>query len=549
VGVSRFARRVLVTAAVIGCAVCAAAPAYATFPGENGKIVFSKDGDLWTIKADGSELTQLTSGDRNDWRPKWAPDGSMIAFNGDECASCTYYERGYDGFGVYVWHPDGSATRFGADKVDYTDAAWASDRRLVFTTEKGADFYDSVVGLFSRLVVVGRDGTYHEILAALLPPASPDWSPLGDRLMVLLHYDGSTINFYDEAGHGTTFSDPANVGEIPESFSPSWSPDGSRIAWVSGIFDSDCPAECNYTALPDGSDFHRVTEGLVDSSVAWSPDGSQFAFTRQDTWDAPPEVWLMNSDGTDAHFLTEGAAPDWQPRVPPHAVGSPRVSGVAREGQTLTAQRGYWLATPAVDYAYQWSLCDGAGENCVDIAGATDQTYALPEDAVMHTFRVTVTATNDLGQSSALSAPSPLVGDVIVGSAASDTLYGTPGADMAKGFGGDDVLRLGLGSDLGRGRYGDDLLVGRDGADALAGGPGRDRLRGGSGRDSLVGGAGPDVLLGSAGHDGLRGGSGRDRISASDGVRDVITCGRGRALVIADRRDSVARNCETVRRR
>lgn len=124
------------TAAVVGCAVCASAPGYATFPGQNGKIVFSKDGDLWTINPDGSDPTQLTTGDRVDWRPKWAPDGSMIAFNGDECDPCDYWSHGYDGFGVYVLRSDGSRTRFGQDHVDYTDAAWSRDRELVFATER-----------------------------------------------------------------------------------------------------------------------------------------------------------------------------------------------------------------------------------------------------------------------------------------------------------------------------------------------------------------------------------------------------------------------------
>lgn len=551
VGVPRFARRLLVTAAVIGCAVCAAAPANATFPGENGKIVFSKGGDLWTINPDGSELTQLTSGDRNDWRPKWAPDGSMIAFNGDDCNPCEGWLRGYDGFGAYLRRADASITRIGNDQADYSDVAWAPDRRVVFSTEKGAPFID-IPGQFVNVVVANADGSDRRVITGSLDPAEPDWSPAADELAILRHYDGSVIYFVDPAGNTTYFNDPSS-NEIPNSYSPSWSPDGTHLAWVggSGSTANNCNGQCVYTAKPDATDFQQINldGSSFATSVAWSPDGSQFVFTRHAGIPSPPEVWLMNANGTDAHFLTEGAAPDWQPRVPPHILGSPRVSGVAREGQTLTARRGYWFATPEVDYAYQWSLCDTAGENCADIAGATEQTYTLPEDAVMHTLQVTVTATNDLGQSSAQSGASPLVGAVIVGSAASDTLHGTPGADLAKGFGGDDVLGLGLGSDLGRGGPGNDLLVGRDGADALAGGPGRDRLRGGSGRDSLLGGAGADVLMGSAGHDGLRGGSGPDRISARDGVRDVITCGRGRDLVIADRRDSVARSCETVRLR
>ena len=53
----------------------------------------------------------------------------------------------------------------------------------------------------------------------------------------------------------------------------------------------------------------------------------------------------------------------------------------------------------------------------------------------------------------------------------------------------------------------------------------------GSGKDRVSAGAGPDVIY------------------TRDGYRDVIACGLGRDLVIADRKDKVGRDCERVRRR
>jgi CSLREA domain-containing protein len=92
-----------------------------------------------------------------------------------------------------------------------------------------------------------------------------------------------------------------------------------------------------------------------------------------------------------------------------------------------------------------------------------------------------------------------------------------------------------------RGGAGPDVIEGRGGNDTLYGGRGNDRLVGGSGSDRLVGGRGRDVLLG---------GTGNDRIEARDGVRDVVRCGLGkRDVAVVDRRDAVARDCETVRRR
>jgi RTX calcium-binding nonapeptide repeat (4 copies) len=62
-------------------------------------------------------------------------------------------------------------------------------------------------------------------------------------------------------------------------------------------------------------------------------------------------------------------------------------------------------------------------------------------------------------------------------------------------------------------------------------------LRGTPKPDFIDGRAGNDVLYGFAGDDRLIGGAGADR----------IICGRGRDTVSADRRDTVARDCEVVR--
>lgn len=61
-------------------------------------------------------------------------------------------------------------------------------------------------------------------------------------------------------------------------------------------------------------------------------------------------------------------------------------------------------------------------------------------------------------------------------------------------------------------------------------------LRGTANADFIDGRAGNDVLYGFAGNDRLVGGAGADR----------IFCGRGRDKVSADRRDTVARDCEVV---
>jgi Ca2+-binding RTX toxin-like protein len=86
-------------------------------------------------------------------------------------------------------------------------------------------------------------------------------------------------------------------------------------------------------------------------------------------------------------------------------------------------------------------------------------------------------------------------------------------------------------------------------SDRLRGTAAGDRMLGRKGNDRLKGLGGADCLNGGKGADRLIAGPGDDRVAARDGQRDVVRCGPGRDVVVADRRDRIAKNCETTRRR
>jgi hypothetical protein len=98
------------------------------------------------------------------------------------------------------------------------------------------------------------------------------------------------------------------------------------------------------------------------------------------------------------------------------------------------------------------------------------------------------------------------------------------------------------------GSAGADAIFGRGGRDRLDGASGPDYLDGGGDNDAIDGDGGDDRLVGGGGRDRLVGGRGWDRIDARDRARDLVSCGRGRDGVVADRLDRVARDCEVVER-
>ena len=86
--------------------------------------------------------------------------------------------------------------------------------------------------------------------------------------------------------------------------------------------------------------------------------------------------------------------------APPCRIASPAISGQARVGTTLQASRGSWAASRAVSYRYQWWSCSGGECRVVD----GDSSYTAASSDVGRTLRVTVTATDEGGSTSATSA-------------------------------------------------------------------------------------------------------------------------------------------------
>src|SRR5438132_195971 len=98
-----------------------------------------------------------------------------------------------------------------------------------------------------------------------------------------------------------------------------------------------------------------------------------------------------NAGGSSAPATSEATAVVVPP--PPAIVKPPTITGEARQGQTLTEHPGEWTNNPT-SYAYQWQQCDGEGNSCKPISGATKQEYVPVEGDVGHRIRVQEQATN-----------------------------------------------------------------------------------------------------------------------------------------------------------
>lgn len=241
------------------------------------------------------------------------------------------YELGYEGAGtdggdlwtVQVVLPDGTgdSTLVGGEQYSgIGEPSWSPDgtRAVVAATEDGEEF-----------VVVRCDGTIETVLAdlqmetlsyplAIDSPSHPSWSP-----------DGTTIAF--ASADGLFLVDPA--GALPTTQinldlevvrgRPGWSPDGTQL--VFGASDDTGNTDVYIVGI-DGSGLSRLTTDPGDDyQPAWSPDGSLIAFRSA----RDGKLWTMAADGSqqEALFSGEGAAPAYQPSWSPDGTQLVYVSG------------------------------------------------------------------------------------------------------------------------------------------------------------------------------------------------------------------------------
>ena len=215
---------------------------------------------LFVMNADGTGVSQLTSGPGTDETPQWSPDGRRIAFVSDQGGGRPE---------IWVVGADGKnrrqVTRHGTAAIH---PHWAGDgRRIIYCVlrEKPERYEIHVVDADSGAIIQLTRGGIDTF---------PVYSPDGHRIVFRRIVEGNSEVFVMDAdgGHARNLTNhPAFDGW------PAWSPDGGRI-----VFASNRSGEYRIWVMKaDGSEARQVVEvpGRC-TSPKWSPDGKWISFDR-----------------------------------------------------------------------------------------------------------------------------------------------------------------------------------------------------------------------------------------------------------------------------
>jgi len=269
------------------------------------QVVKDKVGRIVSMRLDGSDPQDFTkSGEGLPYGFSLSPDGKRVAF----------HLAGPAGYQVMTSDASGSNRVVLASGPGhlYFGTSWSpkGDRVLYVDCQPGSDPGHD----WADVCVANPDGSGHHVLTS----SSAMWF-------------AATYGPKEKHGSGSNLPAWTHDGKI---LFPRRSPD-ARVPWQYRVGQPDLD-HFNRDFRPDlarggvcisrldpvsgnVTDLTELKDGQWDFRVSESPDGKYIVFCRAATGESPA-IWVMNSDGSNAHPVTRGIAdkgvdhPRWLPR-------------------------------------------------------------------------------------------------------------------------------------------------------------------------------------------------------------------------------------------
>ena len=292
--------------------------------------------NIWAINSDGTGLTAITrlSGSAHgadSIAPQWSPDGTKILYSSGRVLDGS--DAALSQPNIWISNADGSGATALTQLTVYAPcygAVWSQDgTKIAYYSWRALDGSNANPGQNAsrNIWVMNADGS-NDVPVTKITAADSDapvWSPDGTKIAFVSFraLDGSDAPNGQEAAFNVWVVNVDGSGAIPITHLTGevgsyqdqiWSRDGTML-----VFNSYIPspsADDIWSAHPDGSALTQITHNGLTQSYAtdWSPDGSRVLYTSSVATDgsgSPGQslnIWTMNPDGTNQNALTNLSA-------------------------------------------------------------------------------------------------------------------------------------------------------------------------------------------------------------------------------------------------
>ena len=273
----------------------------------------TRSGQFRLITTSGATLSYTTPIAFDEWRTRGA---DFLAYGTVTRSGDGRYEVKYKLADTVKRGPLDEVTIVGTDKELRRMAHQIADRiyekitgiRGVFSTRIA---YVLKRGKTYELQIADADGQNPQVaLRSGEPIISPAWSPDGSRLAYVSFETGKPVVYVHELLTSKRFPVANYKGN---NSAPAWSPDGGTLAVV---LTRDGLSQIYTVNSRDGSNLRRVTRSpLIDTEPTFSPDGRTIYFTSDRS--GSPQIYQVSADGGEPRRVSFNGSYNISPRISP----------------------------------------------------------------------------------------------------------------------------------------------------------------------------------------------------------------------------------------